>query len=170
MRLTCIAVAVVFLAAPAIAQDRAACGAGLVCASDPATVIAAMAKANLKPKLSKDGEGDPMIESAHSAAYQFEVYFYGCEKAKNCDSLRFQVLFDKEEGANAVLANKWNAGHRFVHAAVKDDGRFTLSYDVPTIGGMNARNFADVLDWWSSMLGEAGDFFAKELKSATPAQ
>ena len=165
MRLICLAAAVMFFAAPAMAQDRAACASGTVCASDPATVMAAMTRANLKPQLSKDGQGDPMIESEGAAAYHFDVYFYGCEKAKNCDSLRFQVMFDKEAGANAALANKWNAGHRFVQASVKDDGRFVLAYDVPTIGGINTRNFGDVLDWWVSMLGEAGDFFSKELKA-----
>lgn len=162
MRLICIAAAFCF-AAPAFAQDRAACGAGLVCASDPATVVAAMTAANLKPKLGKDNNGDPLIESEGATAYHFQVYFYGCEKAKNCDSLRFEVVFEKDEGGTAALANKWNAAHRFVAAAVKDDGRLVMAYDVPTIGGINARNFADVLDWWSSMLGEAGDFFTKEL-------
>jgi hypothetical protein len=163
MRLTCIAAAALFLAAPAFAQDRAACGAGLVCASDPASVMAAMTRANLKPKLAKESNGDPLIESEDAAAYHFHVYFYGCEKAKNCDSLRFEVIFEKDEGGTPELANKWNAGHRFVQASVKDDGRFVMAYDVPTIGGVNERNFTDVLDWWGSMLGEAADFFTREL-------
>lgn len=151
------------LAAPAFAQDRAACGAGQVCASNPASVVAAMEKANLKPKLGKDASGDPLIESEGASAYHFDVHFYGCEKGRNCDSLRFEVIFEKDASATPALANRWNAAHRFIQAAVKDDGRFVMSYDVPTIGGMNPRNFADVLDWWSSMLGEAGDFFTKEL-------
>jgi len=162
MRLICLTAALL-AAAPVFAQDRAACGAGMVCASDPATVMTAMTAANLNPSLGKDGQADPMIESEGAASYRFTVYFYGCEKARNCDSLRFQVMFDKEEGATAALANKWNANHRFVQAAVRDDGRFMLAYDVPTIGGVNTRNFTDILDWWTSMLGEAGEFFAKEM-------
>ena len=73
-----------------------------------------------------------------------------------------KVLDDPE--ATVAFANKWNAAHRFMMAAVKDNGNFVLSYDIGMIGGTTRRNFADTLDWWSSMLGEAADFFAKELK------
>lgn len=163
MRLICFAVASVLLAAPAAAQDRNPCAAGQICASNPASIVAAMEKANLKPKLGKDSNGDPLISVEGVSAYHYDLYFYGCEKGKNCDSLRFEVTFEKDKDATPLLANKWNASHRFIQAAVKDDGRFVMSYDVPTIGGMNPRHFADVLDWWGSMLGEAGDFFTKEL-------
>jgi hypothetical protein len=144
------------------AQDRKPCGEGLVCASDPATVMRAMEKAGLKPKQTVDKQGDPMIES-DEAAYHFDVYFYGCEQNKNCDSLRFEVAFKKEAENSADLANRWNRSKRFLQASVPEDGRFLVAYDVATIGGLNERNFADVLDWWSSMLGELGEFFQKEL-------
>lgn len=158
------AIAALFLAAGAVqAQDRDPCGAGLVCASDPDSVMRAMEKAGLKPKKSVDNQGDPMIESAE-AAYHFDVYFYGCEQHKNCDSLRFQVAFTKEAENTTELANKWNAAKRFLQASVPADGRFVVAYDVATIGGVNERNFADILDWWQSMLGELGEFFQKELK------
>lgn len=164
MRLTLLAAAAVALFAilPAAAQDRQPCGAGLVCANNPETVVQALAKANFAPKPSTDGDGDPMIE-AGGGPYRFSVYFYGCEKHRNCDSLRFEVTFDKDPAATIQLANKWNADHRFVSAAVKPDGRFVLSYDVATIGGATQRNFADTLDWWNSMLNEAAEFFTREL-------
>ena len=38
-------------------------------------------------------------------------------------------------------------------------------YDVATIGGLNATNFADVLDWWNSQLSELADFFKEEVPS-----
>jgi hypothetical protein len=144
------------------AQDRKPCGEALVCASDPATVMRAMEKAGLKPKQTVDKQGDPMIES-DEAAYHFDVYFYGCEQNRNCDSLRFEVVFKKEDENTADLANRWNRGKRFLQASVPEDGRFVVAYDVATIGGLTDRNFADVLDWWSSMLGELGEFFQKEL-------
>lgn len=152
------------LAGTASAQDRDPCGASLVCASNPETVVAALHKAGYEAKLSADNVGDPMIES--KAGYRFDIYFYGCEAKKNCDSLRFEIIFEKAPENTPALANKWNAGKRFIYLAAKDDGRLTAAYDLATIGGVNQRNFADVLDWWNSMLEELGQFFDKELPPA----
>lgn len=152
-------------AAPAAAQDRAPCGKDLVCASDPESVLRAMLAAKLNARLVKDDNGDPAVEVA-GQPYRFDVYFYGCERHRNCDSLRFELSFAKDSEATVTLANKWNAGHRFLTASVKDNGAFVLSYDIGMIGGTTKRNFADTLDWWSSMLGEAADFLATELKGA----
>lgn len=166
MRLIVMAAAAAMLAGwalPAAAQDRAPCGKDLVCASAPDTVLQAMLAANFHAKLAKDENDDPVVEVT-GEPYRFDVYFYGCEQHRNCDSLRFEVSFAKEEQAGIALANEWNAGHRFLTAAVKENGGFILSYDIGMIGGTTKRNFADTLDWWNSMLGEAGDFFVKELK------
>lgn len=162
IRLAAIAVALVLASGIAQAQDRVACGAGLVCASDPDSVMRAMEKAGLNPKKLADNDGDPMIESEGSV-YHFDVYFYGCEQHRNCDSLRLQVAFRKDPENTLELANKWNANKRFLQASVPADGRFVVAYDVATIGGVTEKNFADVLDWWQSMLGELGEFFQKEL-------
>lgn len=151
------------LSAPAAAEDTAPCGAGLVCASDPATVMAAMEKAKFKPRLGKDGDGDPMIESDESF-YHFELFFYGCKEHKNCDSLRFEASFEKAPENTPEFANKWNAKKRFLQAFVRPNGEFAVAYDVATIGGLNQTNFGDVLDWWHSQLDELSTFFKEELK------
>ncbi len=156
-------VALVCSADAAHAQDRNPCAEGTVCAGDPATVMAAMQKAGMKPRLGTDNLGDPLIEG-DSSTYQFEVHFWGCENHRNCDSLRFEVDFRKEDDNTLDLANKWNSAHRFLQASVMPDGRFVTAYDLATIGGVNDRNFADVLDWWNSKLGELGDFFREVLK------
>lgn len=147
---------------PAAAEDKVPCAAGAVCASKPETVVAAMEKAGFKPKLTKDNDGDPMIES-DEAAYHFDVYFYGCENHINCDSLRFEAVFEKAPENTPELANKWNEKKRFLQASVRKSGQFGVAYDVATIGGVNSANFADVLDWWVSQLDELAKFFKEEL-------
>ncbi|QIG80347.1 YbjN domain-containing protein [Stakelama tenebrarum] len=144
-------------AGTASAQDRDPCAADMVCASAPQSVFAAMEAAELDPVMATDGIGDPMIES-DAEAFHFDVYFYGCEEHRNCDSLRFEVAFSPGDFNTIELANDWNASKRFLQASVKEDGRFALAYDVGTIGGLNQRNFADVLDWWHSMLEEFQEF------------
>ena len=155
MRLTipAAAAAMLLFCGSAQAQDRDPCGTGMVCASDPATVMQALEKAGLAPKLGEDDLGDPMIESGASV-YDFAVFFYGCEKNAHCDSLQFHLLFRKEPENTAELANKWNAAHRFLKAAVNDKGQLVMAHDVATIGGLNQRNFADVIDWWKVAVGQ----------------
>jgi len=151
-------------ALPAAAQDRDPCGAEMVCASDPDTVFAAMERAHMEPSRTTDSAGDPMIES-DAGPFHFDVYFYGCEQNRNCDSLRFEAVFAKGPENTLELANDWNASKRFLQASVKPDGRFAVAYDIGTIGGVNRRNFADHLDWWQSMLGELGSYFVERLGS-----
>jgi hypothetical protein len=151
-------------AAPVAAEDTTPCGTGLVCASDPQTVVAAMEKAKFAPKLGKDNDDDPMIES-EDGVYQFEVYFYGCKEHAKCDSLRFESTFEKAPENTPEFANKWNAKKRFLQAYIRPNGEFTVAYDVTTSGGLNQANFADVLDWWNSQLEELSDFFKEEVPS-----
>src|SRR3546814_19453706 len=68
------------LATPGLAADREACGAGLVCASDPQTVVKALQAAGYKALLSKSKQtGNPKIESAASG-YAYSIFFYESEQ------------------------------------------------------------------------------------------
>lgn len=130
----------------------------MVCASNPKSVVDAFREAGYKAKLQIDNEGDPLIESA-AAGYNFDTLFYGCVETKSCDSLQFRVTFVKEPENTLELANKWNVRRRFSQMSVTDDGRLVVSWDVDTVGGLNSKNFADVLATWESILGELGKFF-----------
>jgi Putative bacterial sensory transduction regulator len=145
-------------AAPAMAVDKEPCGTGLICASNPATVVSALQEAGYKAKLAKDDGGDPMISSS-AAGYDFDIFFYGCKENKQCDSLQMRVSFGKDGANTPDLANKWNKGKRFSQAYIDDKGRFVTDYDVSTIGGLTKVNFADVIDWWSVSLGNLKTFF-----------
>lgn len=153
-----LAVVAMGLAGPAMAAETDACPADHICATDPARVLSAVQDAGYKAKLGKDSGGDPMIESSASG-YNFDIFFYGCKAAASCTSLQFRATFS-QDGANTIaLANKWNLAKRFGQAAVDDKGVFRISYDFSTAGGVNTKNFADVVDWWATMLGELKIFF-----------
>jgi hypothetical protein len=156
MRAFSMFLAITLASATAQASDEASCKEGLICASQPETVLNAIKEAGFRAKLEKDKLGDPMISSAASG-YNFEIYFYGCEKAKQCSSLQFQSSFSAEPDNTPAYANAWNSKKRFVQASVEKQ-ELQLSYDVSTIGGLNTENFADVVGWWSDMLGEFAVF------------
>lgn len=145
------------------AAAEVACPEGLICASKPETVAKAMQEGGFRAKLDKDKTGDPMI-SSEASGYEFDVFFYGCEKAKDCSSLQFHTSFVAEPDNTPAYANAWNSTKRFVQASVNDKQILQLSYDVSTIGGLNQVNFIDVTEWWSALLGDFA-VFVKEQKA-----
>ncbi|KKW92745.1 YbjN domain-containing protein [Sphingobium chungbukense] len=154
-----VAMGIVATASPSWAADADPCGDGLVCASDPQSVVRALQAEGYKAALDKSKTtGNPLIESAANG-YNFTIFFYECEQAKKCGSLQFQLSFEDDGGNTPELANKWNKDKRFSQMSVWDDHSLALAYDVTTVGGLNQKNFADVIDWWAVMLGEAAKFF-----------
>ncbi|WP_336971739.1 YbjN domain-containing protein [Sphingobium aromaticiconvertens] len=143
----------------ALANDGDPCGAKMVCASSPQSVVEAIKEAGYKAVLSKSKTtGNPMIESAANG-YDYSLFFYECEEAKQCGSLQFMISFADDGTNTPELANLWNKEKRFSQMAVTDDKSLAFSYDISTIGGLNQKNFADVVDWWALMLGEVSQFF-----------
>ena len=145
-------------ASAASAKDAKPCPAGLICASRPETVVAALQAAGYKAKLGKDNQDDPSVSSA-AGGYDFDILFYGCEQHVNCDSLQFRLTFSAYENHNAEIANAWNRDKRLLKAEARPDRRLVFNYDLSTVGGLNQTNFADVADWWALMLGEVDKFF-----------
>ncbi len=142
------------------AAQAADCPATMVCASNPAGIVSSLQAQGYKAVLGKsDSTGNPKISSS-AAGYDYSLFFYGCEKNVNCNSLSFSVTFSDDGGNSADLANAWNKDKRFTTMSYDDsDKSLSISYDVTTVGGLNQVNFADVVDWWQTMLGQAHAFF-----------
>lgn len=143
------------------AADPAPCSPGLVCASKPQTIVDALLAAGYKARLTKDGEGDPKIESAANG-YDFSIFFYDCQQGRNCASIQFQVSFADDGKNTPELANEWNRSKRFLQMSVGKDNGLRVCYDVTTVGGLNSKNFADVIDWWAGMMGQLNRFFKEQ--------
>jgi hypothetical protein len=155
-----LAAATLALAAPAMAKDTDDCLPGLICASTPETIVKAIQAAGYKAKLTKDDSGDPKIDSA-AAGYDFQVYFYDCEKHLQCSSIQFVISFNHEGYEDAVLAEQWNENSRMGKAYLEKDGGLTVRHDISTVGGLNQKNFEDTLNWWSTTLGDVAEFWKK---------
>jgi hypothetical protein len=161
MRVTLLAAAAVCLlaAVPAQASDTQPCAKGMVCASAPETIVAALKAAGGDPKLDKDDNGDPLIDD-NASGYDFTIYFFECDdQHKNCGSLEFVASFKADPTNTAELANEWNQVKRFAQMSVDSDKTLNFRYDVSTFHGLNADNFSDVIDWWATMLDELSKFF-----------
>lgn len=144
----------------ATAPAPVVCAKDMVCAASPETVVSALQAAGYRAKLTRDEKTKaPQIASAANG-YNFDIYFYGCKEGENCNSLSFWITFSKDPINSVNLANEWNSDKRFSAMSYDPkDGSLAITYDVSTVGGLNQDNFADVIDWWSSIMGQARKFF-----------
>ena len=143
-----------FSPATALAEDR------LIDITQPAIVVAAMQEAGYKAVLKKNKEGEPFVESGANGS-PFTVHFYGCKDGKDCGSLQFYAWYKKQPSYTAALANRWNTDKRFLKAFIDDDGDLSTTFDVAGSGKTTYANFADTIDWWSTMTGELFQFLDK---------
>jgi hypothetical protein len=153
------------VSAPLAAADESGCGAGLVCAADPQTVVNAIQKNGYRADLRPDPVG-PYIASAASG-YRFHVMFNDCVAGEKCTSLQFSILFPANSIHTAQYANGYNVRYRFAQAGALQNGELRLSYDINTHGGLTDSNFAAILANWSGAIG-AFSAYAREQAAPVP--
>ena len=147
------------VAVSAHAADPDPCGTDMVCASNPKSVVKALQAAGMGARLTKsDSTGDPLIGSG-VAGYAYSVQFLECEKHERCGSLIFAAL-PAVQNPTLDLANKMNSNLRFITAAVVEKA-LLVTMSVSTTGGLNQKNFLDVLSDWSSALQGVDRFLKK---------
>jgi hypothetical protein len=154
------AAALSLVAVPAAAQDADK----LIDISKAAVVAKAMQDAGYKAALKTGKDGDPVIESAANGS-AFTVQFYNC-KDGSCTSLQFFSWYTKEPYFSVAMANKWNAGKRFLKVAIDKDGDLSTFMDMTAVGKTTQANFADMIDWWSTMSSDLVDFLDEEKAAA----
>src|SRR5262245_7214707 len=103
----------VFAASAAVVLAGSAAGA-TVTAGDPASLIRVLQAEGYQAKLTKDDDGDPLIESTSSGS-SFWIYFYGCEKNRNCTNIHFHTSYntDEKNAPSLETVNNWNRDKRF---------------------------------------------------------
>jgi len=160
------------LSGAASANDGEPCPKDLICASAPRTVADALLRAGYQGRIDSDGEGDPLILSS-TAGYKFNVFFYDCKEHKECASLQLLVSITPSKPRDLAFVNKWNTDKRFGQLSLTKDGDLRLTHDFSTVGGVTRANFADTIEWWSSIVGTLDTFIAAnptgESKVTTPA-
>ncbi|MBB4839106.1 hypothetical protein HNP52_002175 [Sphingomonas kyeonggiensis] len=152
-------------AAPAMAQKGDT--ARLVDISRPEEVVKLLQSEGYKAELKKhEDSGDPYIGSAANGS-PFTIEFYDCSAAKGCTSMQFFSWYKKKPWYDVAMANRWNAKKRFLRIVIDKDGDLSTWMDVTTIGKVSYANFADTIDWWSSMTGDLFTFMDDEEKAFT---
>lgn len=141
-----------------IAAVVLACGAALPASAqvmaDPEVVASFLEAYGLKVERDTDGVGDPMLSSRIEGSY-FDVFFYGCTEAKDCDSIEFSAEFEMPEPVSVEVMNAWNREGRYGRAYVDENGIANIEYDVNLdFEGVGGRNFDDTIDVWRAVLAD----------------
>ena len=126
---------------------------GVVLASDPASVMAALQAAGYPAEQSVDGVGDPMLRVEQNGL-TWIVYFYNCTRNADCQSLQFAAGFDFDEPVEIDLLNAWNTQSRFSKALLHEDGSVLLQYDLAAYGaGLDGAYVGEIAAIWEGAVG-----------------
>lgn len=135
----------------------------------PSVMVEAIHEAGYKAQLKTNDKGEPFIQSAANGN-DFTVEFYGCKGLADCDSFQFFSWYKKDPIFDMAFINEWNANKRFLKIVIDKDGDLSMYLDATAVGKMTYANFADLLDWYSTMDGEFTKFLAdKRAAKASPA-
>ncbi|NVD43985.1 YbjN domain-containing protein [Qipengyuania atrilutea] len=147
------------LVAPAIGLSPTAASAQTppanVSAAAPDGIVAAMTYAGYLAELSKDGVGDPMIET-ELAGWPGYIYFYGCqdETNDNCQSVRLSVGFDRKTPMDPKALNTLASDKLFASFSLDEEGDPYVAWDIVTGDGIPAAVFFKSLDNFSWMIDD----------------
>jgi hypothetical protein len=142
-------VAALLAAVPASAW--AAEPATSVTSRDPNSIVSHLQDRGYRAKVTKDDDGDPMIETA-TGGTTFYIQFYECEDHKSCENLQFSVAYDTDDGKGPTLdkINEWNRDNRFGQAyldTVKDPAMDMQVWLID--GSLPVATFEEYLDTWA---------------------
>jgi hypothetical protein len=145
--------------AAASAQDR------LLDLRQPTVVAAALHEAGYKAEVKTNSKGEPYVLSAANGS-DFTIEFYGCTGVKDCGSYQFSSWYKAEPLFTLALANEWNLKKRFLKLAVDADGNLDEYMDFTAVGKTTFANFADIVDWYSTMDSELAKFVSEKRAAA----
>lgn len=112
-----------------------------------------MARGYGSARVSQDATGDPMV-AGKANGLGYSVFFYGCEKKKDCNALQFHSSFDMGKPVKLSLLNAWNVKKRYVKAELNDKGFAVVHLDYPFMGGVTRDNMDSVMNLWVMLLDE----------------
>lgn len=149
------ALAVLLAPLPAAAQNAAALQPqGLITAADPSRIASQMQTLGYPVELTKDGTGDPMINSSvtgNGRTVSFQVFFYGCTNGAGCTAIQFSAGWTTS-GTDIAIVSDWNRSMRFGRAYLDEVNDPIIAMDINLEGGMSTALFANNLAIWKDIL------------------
>lgn len=133
--------------------------AAVVTATDPQTVLDALANLGYPGKLDKLESGRASIAVTISGLKTF-VDFYDCkDDLTDCYTLLFNVALDLKDGTTPGKVNDWNSKQITGRVYLDDNSDPTLDFSVSTFEGVSASVFEQTVKLWDTKIGDFKDAF-----------
>jgi hypothetical protein len=130
--------------------------AATVSASQPDSVVKALAAAGHKAELVRDDFGDPQV-NAEIAGWKAIVLFYDCgETHDKCRSLQFRASFDAPLGMMPDAALAFMRSNRFASVVLDQSKDPRLQWDLVTGEGIDSAVFDEAVNGFGSALAAMG--------------
>ncbi|KPQ31587.1 MAG: putative bacterial sensory transduction regulator [Porphyrobacter sp. HL-46] len=143
------------------AQDR------VITASNPAGIVVALMNMGFNPELTTDGIGDPLIVSRGTGGV-FSVFFFGCDETShdNCQSIRIQVGYDREQPWTPAQAMQLSAQFPFLAVRLDPEGDPFVHWDLHLGAGIPEPVFVRNVRAFEESVTLAADIVYAEEKAA----
>jgi hypothetical protein len=122
--------------------------AASVTSLDPATIVTALHDAGYKAKLSKNDDGDPVIESA-SQGNVVQIALLNCKDHRRCDQLEFVTFWScapDDVKRCQTLNTKWNGEENFSSTIMTGDNIALYKHILFDEAGISAGLFIQNLE------------------------
>ncbi len=129
-------------------------------------VAAAVQDAGYKAQLKKADDGSLYILSAANGE-EFTIDMTDC-KMLVCNGLSIQSYYKAEPIFTTDFANEWNQNNRFLKVSINSRGELREWFDVTTRGKLTKANFADLIDWYTSIDSALAKFVEQKRNAAKP--
>lgn len=140
----------------------------VISASNPAGIVVTLLNMGFNPELTKDPTGDPLIISRSNGAV-FSVFFFGCNETThdNCQSIRIQVGYDRENPWTPAEAMQLSMDYPFLAVRLDQDGDPFVHWDLYLGEGIPEMVFVrNVREFERSVTLAAEKVYAEQLAEA----
>jgi hypothetical protein len=129
----------------------------LVDATNPAILTRILDEAGYSATLTKDEQGEPLIQIS-IGKFKALVVFYQCAEKINCRSLQFYTAFDFKNGMKLKDLPKVSDALRFAKVTLDNENDPILLHDVNMQGGVSRMNFEVTAREFSMAVGKFDGF------------
>lgn len=137
-----------------ISHANSTSDSAMLSAGDPPRIAAFLREIGYRANLTKDSDGDPLIETAMSG-YNVKIFFMNCKSGASCEDIQFFVGIATRNKLGLAQVNDFNSRKRFMRLYLDKDRDPLMELDLSMIGpGVSAAAFRDTVQVFERLISD----------------